>query len=266
VKIKQGAQRQAVMALVALAAGLSIAACGSSSNTSSPGSGAAAAGSATTRTTTAPANASAFAARRAKLEACLKSHGVTLPQRPAGGYGSGGYGGGYGAGAPGTGTIGGPGTGTVGGTGTATTPAPGTSTTGQGFHPRAGGGFFRRLGGTDSKFAQALKACGAQFGIGAGRFGGGRVGARFSKTTIAAFAACVKQHGYTLPAPNTSGTGPVFPRSIEANKKFQAAAKSCTGILRPAEGGYGGGAAGPGGNPPGASPPAAGGSSTTASA
>ena len=253
-KIKQGAQRQVVMAVVAVAAGLSIAACGSSSNTNTKSSSSGSAGGSTTQTTTTPpAGASAFAAQRAKLEACLKSHGVTLPQRSAsGGYGGyGGYGGGYpGGGYPGAAT--------------GTTPAPGTGTTGQGFHPGAGGGFFRRFGGANSKFAKALKACGAQFG-GAGGFGAGRrFTPHYSKTTLDSFIACVKQHGYLLPAPNTSGTGPIFPRKIESNKQFQAAAKSCESILQSAFRGYPG-AAGPGGNPPGTAPPTASGSGTTAS-
>jgi hypothetical protein len=66
--------------------------------------------------------------------------------------------------------------------------------------------------------------------------------------------ACVKQHGYNLPAPNFSGKGPVFPASISKNAKFQAAAKSCQADLRPA------GAPGPGG------PPAGSGTGTTSGA
>ena len=41
------------------------------------------------------------------------------------------------------------------------------------------------------------------------------------------FVACVKQHGYNLPAPNFSGKGPIFPATIERNKKFQTAARAC---------------------------------------
>ena len=252
----QGAQRQVATAIIAVAACVSIAACGSSSNTNKSASAGSSGSSTTQTTTTPPAGASGFAAQRSKLEACLKSHGVTLPQRPAGGYGGGYPGGGH----PGGGY---PGGGYPGGGGTTTTPPTGTGTTGQGFHPGAGGGFFRRLGGSNSKFAKALKACGAQFG--AGGFGAGRrFTPHYSKTTLDSFVACVKQHGYSLPAPNTSGTGPIFPRNIETNKQFQAAAKSCESILQGAFRGYPGGA-GPGGNPPGTAPPTANGASTTSS-
>ena len=47
------------------------------------------------------------------------------------------------------------------------------------------------------------------------------------------------KHGYKLPKPNTSGNGPIFPKSIESNKKFEAAAKACQSDLRPSGGGSG---------------------------
>ena len=66
------------------------------------------------------------------------------------------------------------------------------------------------------KFRAALQACGG------GRF----TQRRFTPNTaaVAKFTACVKQHGYNLPAPNFSGKGPIFPATIARNKKFQAAA------------------------------------------
>jgi hypothetical protein len=77
----------------------------------------------------------------------------------------------------------------------------------------------------------AFKACGANFGFGRG---GGAFRGRLSHTAINNFVACVKQHGYNLPAPNFSGKGPIFPRSAETNAKFQAASKACAHLLIPA--------------------------------
>ncbi len=76
-----------------LAASLALAACGSSSSSSTTTS--AAASSSSTSSGTSPT------ARRAALVACLKQHGVTLPNRPAGsgrppGAGGGFFGGGGG--------------------------------------------------------------------------------------------------------------------------------------------------------------------------
>ena len=77
----------------------------------------------------------------------------------------------------------------------------------------------------------AFKACGANFGF---RGGAGGFGGRISHTAITSFVTCVNQHGYKLPNPNFSGKGAIFPRSIETNAKFQAAAKSCQHLLIPA--------------------------------
>jgi hypothetical protein len=154
-------------------------------------------------------------ARRAKLATCLKQHGVTLSSRPAGRPSGGGYG-----------------------------------------PPGGGGGFFGAGGGraggrfSNPKFRAAFQACGAAAGF-RGRPGGfrGRPGGfRPSSAAITAYASCVKQHGYTLPKPNLSGKGPIYPVAIEHNAKFQAASKSCASLLRPA-----GARPGSGGGPPPAS-------------
>jgi hypothetical protein len=153
--------------ILALAVSLAVAACGSSS------------GGGTKTSTTASASGS-----RAKLSACLKQHGVTLPARRPG-RGGGGFSGG------------------------------------------GGGGFFG-----NSKFRTAFKDCGGSFG----HFRPGARGAsarRFSAATLDKFVSCVRKHGYKLPKPNTSGGGSIFPRSIESNKKFVAAARSCASLLRP---------------------------------
>ena len=95
-------------------------------------------------------------------------------------------------------------------------------------------------GAQSSKFRAAFKACGADFG--GGRFGrGGAGGFKPSAAALAKFTACVDAHGYKLPKANTSGNGPIFPRSIESNKKFEAAAKACQSDLRPSGGGSGAG-------------------------
>jgi hypothetical protein len=206
--INIGSRRLAV-ALVCLAVGSLVAACGSASSSSSSSS--------STTTTTASSGAggggaggagSNFSAQRAKLTACLKSHGVTLPSRPAGA-----------GGAPPAG-----GAGSGGGTGTGT----GTSTT-----PRRRGGFFGAGGAAaNPKLAAAFKACGANFGAGGGRFRG-----QISHTAVTKYVTCVRQHGYNLPAPNFSGKGPIFPANIQSNAKFQAASKPCQSLLVPARGG-----------------------------
>ena len=211
--------RLAMFAGTVLVTALVLAACGSSSNTSS-GSGSA--GSATVGAAGgAAAGGGQSSAARTKFVTCLKAHGVTLPNRPAGARRRP-SGGGEGGGPPAGGA------------------APGAG----------GGGFFfgggnRRKGGpagrfNNPKFQAALKACG----------GGQFQRRRFTpnKAAVTKFVACVKQHGYDLPTPNFSGNGPIFPAKIEQDKKFQTAARACAADLRPQGGPGAPGAAGaPGG-------------------
>ena len=199
-KIINIVSNRAVLALGILAASCALAACGSSSSgstttTASSGSG-----------TAASSTSSSFAARRAKLASCLKQHGVTLPNRPAGSPppGTGGGGGSFGGG---------------GGAGGANPGGPNAGAGGR-------GGFFRE----HPKAAAAFKACGADFG---GRFRGGGARFRLSHTAINNFVACVRKHGYDLPAPNFSGHGGVFPSNIRTNPKFEAASRACASALRP---------------------------------
>jgi hypothetical protein len=139
----------------------------------------------------------------ATLAACLHKHGVSFTA---------------GGGAPGGGT---PPSGAPGSGG----PASAGSTTG-GPPPGVPGS---RAGG--SKFQAALKACGAKLPSGAAPRSTG-----FSRGAIQKYVSCVRQHGYKLLNPNLSGTGPVFPSSIRSNAKFQAASRSCQGLLAPASG------------------------------
>jgi hypothetical protein len=196
--------RRAVLPVLLVVAAAGLTACGSSSSASSASSSSSAAAGG-------PSSTAAFT----KFSACLKSHGVTLPQRrggaPAGGRAPGGGG----------------------------APAGG----------RGGGLFFGGAGGRgaagSTKDRAAFSACRKDLPSG-GKFGGGRSrggpggrptgGGHFAPAALTKFSACVKQHGYTLPKPDTSGKGPVFPRSIESNATFQKAARACSADLKPAGG------------------------------
>jgi hypothetical protein len=213
--IQIGSGRIAV-AVVTLAAGCLIAACGSASSSGGSTSSTTASASAS-GTSSSSGGGATGSARRAQLVACLKSHGVTLPQRPPGsgpppGGGAGGSGGGTGTGTTGTGTT-------------------GTDTTGTGT-PRRRGFFFGGGGARNisPKMQAAFKACGAQFGF---RGGAGGFRGRLSHTAITKYVTCVRQHGYNLPNPNFSGKGPIFPANIQSNAKFQAASKACQNLLVP---------------------------------
>lgn len=104
-------------------------------------------------------------------------------------------------------------------------------------------GFFGGAGGlrANPKLRAALRACGAGFRPGSGRFNSAARKAQVNK-----FVACVRKHGYDLPKPNFSGHGSVFPSKIQSDPKFQAASKSCASLLRPPAGQQGA----PGGGPP----------------
>lgn len=190
-----------------------LAACGSSSSTGSNSSSS----SSASAVASAGGGAAGSAANRSKLVACLKAHGVTLPARPRNG-------------APPANRSG----------SESGSSGSGSGTSGR----RPGGGFFFGGGGAGGRFANnptlraAFQACGRTAG-----FGGAR---RFSlnHAAVTKFVACVKQHGYNLPAPNFSGKGSIFPAGIQNNKAFQAASKACASDLRPAgaPGGPGGGA------------------------
>jgi hypothetical protein len=206
--------RLATLAGTVLVTALVLAACGSSSNTSS-GSGNA--GSTSASAAAGGGGGGQSSATRTKFVACLKTHGVTLPNRPAGARrrpnGSGEGGGPPAGGAP---------------------PAGGGSGFFFGGGNGAQGGAAGRL--NNPKFQAALKACGgAQFQR-----------RRFTpnKAAVTKFVACVKQHGYDLPTPNFSGKGPIFPAKIEQDKKFQTAARACASDLRPRGGPGAAGAAG----------------------
>jgi hypothetical protein len=140
-----------------------------------------------------------FAARAATLRTCLKKEGITLPERKPGGGTGGQPRGPFGGGAPG------------GGSG-----AP-------------GGGFQLPKGVTREKMQAALKKCGAgSLGFRRRSFGT-RNPQQFAK-----FASCMRANGVSLPAPNTSGKGPVFnTKGIDTTSSaFKQADAKCAKELR----------------------------------
>jgi hypothetical protein len=74
-----------------------------------------------------------------------------------------------------------------------------------------------------------LKKCGGGFGAARGHFFG-RAGA---KKALSEFAACMSENGIKLPAPNTSGRGPVFDaKGIDTSgTRFKSAEAKCASKL-----------------------------------
>ena len=135
---------------------------------------------------------------------------------------------------------------------------------GGGFFGGSGGGLALPKGVTREQFQAALKKCGLtrRFGAG-GRFGAGRgrLDSPAFRQSLTGFSKCMDEHGVKLPAPNTSGKGPVFDTSGIDTKgsTFVKAEAACRGKLHffaPRAGGEGG--TGPAGGPPAGAPPAGG--------
>ncbi|HEY2719316.1 MAG TPA: hypothetical protein VGI52_06780 [Solirubrobacteraceae bacterium] len=161
-----------------------------------------------------------FGARGAALRTCLQKYGVKLPKRKSGERGRGRGANPFGAGGAN---------------------APGSS-----------GGAPQKLpnGVSRAKLQAAFQKCGGRFAGGPRGFASAAGRQRFAK-----FAACMRANGVDLPAPNTSGKGPIFnTKGIDtSSSKFKAADSKCAHELAPAgapgPGGGAGGAAGPGGPP-----------------
>lgn len=98
----------------------------------------------------------------------------------------------------------------------------------------------------DPKLRAALEKCGVRPGAGR-RF---RRSNPAFRRSLQRFAACVRKNGYDLPAPNTSGHGPIFnTRGINTNDpKFKAAVAKCRSVLRGPGAAGGRGARGGGGS------------------
>jgi hypothetical protein len=215
----------AAAVLVILLACLGLAACGSSSSSSTSTS--------TTATTATSASATTGtgakgpnAGRFAAMRECLQKNGITLPQRTPGQRRPPGGAGGFLGGGTGAGTQ----------------------------LPK---------GVTRAQYEAALKKCGG--GNVAGRGGGARFNSSAFKTALAQFATCLRQNGVDVPAPNTSGKGPVFDtKGIDtASAQFKTAETKCQSVLSAAfrhgrgagtSGAPSGGGAAPSGG--GAAPPA----------
>jgi hypothetical protein len=218
--LRRPATPAAALLLAASLAALLLAGCGSSSTTPSTGANANASASATT-----PKGASGTkgTGRAKAIRECLQKAGINLPQQP------------------------------------------------QGAHPPSGGGaggFFGGPGGaklpkgvTREQFQAALKKCGLTRRLGSGRFGAGRgrLNSPAFRQSLTSFSKCMQEHGVKLPAPNTSGKGPVFNTSgiDTTGSTFVKAEDACRGKLHffaPRPGGEGG--TGPAGAPPAGGPPA----------
>ena len=218
----------------ALLAVVVLAACGGGSSTTSSTTNAAATNSSSRAAASVPATSATAA--RAKLVACLKKYGVTLPSGGFGGrrFGASGASGAFHRfGSTGASGAAGAGRGVFGATGG--TGAPG------GRFPGAGGGF-----AANPKFAAAFAKCGGAAGFGGG-FGRGRFGATGAsgapgtaggvanpryRTDVISYAACMKADGIALPKPNFSGNGFVFGTKVnQKTAAFVAANAKCQGLL-----------------------------------
>lgn len=213
----------AAVVVILLLACFGLAACGGSSSTTSTSANAASTGTSTGTSSTGTSStgsstnappAGRGGTRFAALRECLEKNGITLPKRTSGsGRPAGAQGGFLGGGA-------------------------------------GAGGPQLPKGVTRAQYEAALKKCGGHV------FTGG--GARFSnnpvfKAALAKYAECLRQNGVNVPAPNTSGKGPVFDtKGIDTSSpQFKAATTKCRSTLTGAfrrPGGAGGPA--PGGEPP----------------
>ncbi len=87
-------------------------------------------------------------------------------------------------------------------------------------------------GVTRAQFQAALKKCGA--GNFAGR--GARLTSPAYRQALAKLGECMRAHGVNVPAPNTSGNGPVFDtKGIDtSSQQFKTAQQACSSIVRSA--------------------------------
>ena len=194
-----------VFAILVLAC-MGLSACGGSSGSSSNAAATAAstsgsaAGASTGTTSTGGSSTQGTAAgagrrRFGAIRECLQKNGVTLPQR-----------------------------------------TPGSGAPGGGF-PGAGGGPTLPKGVTRAQFEAAMKKCGGgNFGARSGRPGGAgfrRANSPVFKAALTKYAACLRQNGIDIPAPNTSGNGPIFStKGIDTSSaKFRSATLKCRASL-----------------------------------
>ncbi len=210
--IHSNSSKPAIAALVLVLASLALAACGGSSSTTTTTTTSASSSASSTTSTTGKAPG-AGAGRFSALRECLQKNGVTLPKFTPG-----------------------------------KRPSPGS-----GGFPGRGGAPALPKGMTKAQYEAVLKKCGGD--VNGGAFFGGR-GGRFNspavKQALAKFATCMRENGVNVPAPNTSGKGPIF-NSKSLNTKspaFAAAEAKCRSDLQGAFRVRPGGAGAPPGTPP----------------
>jgi hypothetical protein len=240
--IRSRAAALAALPTVLLACG-GLAACGSSKSTPS--------------TTTQAANAASTTPAAAGTTTAA---GATAPTAPAAGGASSGTSGPAGAAGSGAARAYGP-TGPGAGRFAAvreclskngvTLPRPGAAGAGPGF---PGGARQLPKGMTQAQYRAALAKCGAGLPSRHGGFKGRAFNSPVFRTALTKFAGCLREQGIDVPAPNTSGKGPIFStKGIDTSSpKFRAAEVKCRSMLlaglRPhrgvATGGAGGGGAG----------------------
>ena len=114
----------------------------------------------------------------------------------------------------------------------------------------AGRGFFGGATGANAtKLRAALAKCGftpRTGATGAGGFFRRNLTTPAAVAALTKFASCMRANGVNVPAPNTSGNGPLFnDKGLDTTSAaFKAAEAKCTPDLRSAFGGrFGGGAA-----------------------
>ncbi len=189
-------------ALLLVLASLALAACGSSSSASPSGSTASTAATATTATTGSTAPSTAATATKAATKGTAKARTRFLAVREC-----------------------------LQKSGVVLPRKPGQQAPGAGF--LAGGAPQLPKGVTAAQYQAAIKKCG---GFPSGRFGGAvnRLKSGQFRQTLAKFATCLRENGVDIPAPNTSGKGPIFnTKGVNvASAKFKAAQLKCASVLR----------------------------------
>ena len=119
---------------------------------------------------------------------------------------------------------------------------------GSGAPPSGGAGAFKPpQGGSGSKFQEAIKKCGGGAFPAGGR---GNLNSASAKAALTKYASCMRENGVNLPAPDTTGNGPVFStKGLDTSSQaFKSAQKACQSDLK---GAFGAGVPPSGGSPPG---------------
>jgi hypothetical protein len=83
-------------------------------------------------------------------------------------------------------------------------------------------------------YTAALKKCGGAKAGGIAGAPAGRAGSPAYRRAVLAFSACLRAQGLAVPAPNTSGEGPIFDsKGLDTTSaKYKAAQSHCAGTLR----------------------------------